>query len=136
MPRWKTTENILIPNKDGEHFEEDWMNYNSIYQYLPPHPLWVENRLIRLEDVDLWEVIVEWSGLSGVYAAWCPYAQYFIVTDRWTVVAEFWGAEGEKKLQEYLSYKNIPFSVNKIWVENEDFENYITPTTSNKLIFP
>ena len=133
MPRWKTTENILIPNKDGEYFDENWMNYDSIYQYIPLNPPWEENRLIKFEDVDLWEVIVEWSGLSGVYAAWSPYAHYFIVTDNWKIVGEYWGIDGEKKLQNYLIENNISFSLNKIWVDDEEFISY-TKNTQNKII--
>ena len=133
MPRWKTTENILIPNKDGEYFDENWMNYDSIYQYIPLKTPWEENRLIKFEDVDLWEVIVEWSGLSGVYAAWSPYAHYFIVTDNWKIVGEYWGIDGEKKLQNYLIENNIRFSLNKIWVDDEEFISY-TKNTQNKII--
>jgi len=135
MPRWKTTENILVPQKDGEYFIEDWMNYDSLSQYLPPSPIWLENRPIKFEDVDLWEVIVEWTGLSGVYAAWAPYAHYFIVTDEWKIIDEFWGIQGELKLQQYLKSINIPFSLSKIWVDEENVQLY-TKETSNKLIIP
>jgi hypothetical protein len=135
MPRWKTTDQILNPSRDGEVFDENWMNYNSIYQYLPPKPEWKENRAIRFEDVDIWEVVAEWTGLSGVYAAWCPYSHYFIVTDHWKIIKEFWGIQGEKDLQKYLTKINVPFSTNKIWVEEDVVQHYIKPT-ENKLIIP
>ena len=135
MPRFKSTEQILKPSKDGEIFDENWMNYDSIHQYIPPNPLWQENRPIKFEDVDIWEVVAEWTGLSGVYAAWCPYAHYFVVTDHWRIIKEFWGLDGEKKLQEYLSQNNIPFSLSKIWIEDEGFVTY-TSSTANKLIIP
>lgn len=135
MPRWKATEQILNLSKDGEVFDENWMNYDSIYQYMPPHPEWKEERPIKFEDVDIWEVIFEWSGLSGVYAAWCPYAHYFIVTDRWTIIKEFWGIQGEKDLQKYLTEIGVPFSTNKIWVDEDVVQHYVNPT-ENKLIIP
>lgn len=135
MPRWKTTENILYLNKQGEYFDENWMNYDSIYQYLPPNPPWNENRLIKFEDVDIWEVIAEWSGLSGIYAAWSPYAHYFVVMNYWKIVAEFWGIEGEKQLHKHMKENNIPFSLNKIWVNEEEIPNY-TKSTNNRLILP
>ena len=135
MPRWKTTQNILNIRDDGEHFDENWMNYDSIHQYLPPSPLWMEKRLIKFEDVDIWEVLFEWSGLSGIYAAWCPYSHYFIVVDRWKIVAEYHGIDGEKQLQKYLTDNNIPFSLNEIWVDDDNFEFY-TKQTNNKLILP
>ena len=135
MPRFKSTEQLLKLSKDGEIFNENWMNYDSIHQYIPPNPLWQENRPIKFEDVDIWEVVAEWSGLSGVYAAWCPYAHYFVVTDHWRIIKEFWGLDGEEKLQKYLSQNNIPFSLSKIWIEDEDFVTY-TSSTENKLIIP
>ena len=135
MPRWKSTEQILNLSKDGEVFDENWMNYDSIYQYLPPNPEWKENRPIKFEDVDIWEVLFEWAGLSGVYAAWCPYSHYFVVTDHWTIVKEFWGIQGEKDLQKYLAEIGVSFSTNKIWVDEDVVQHYINPT-ENKLIIP
>ena len=41
MPRWKTTKNILVDNQ--EYFDETWMNYDSITQYMPPNPKWFGN---------------------------------------------------------------------------------------------
>jgi hypothetical protein len=135
MPRWKSTEQILSLSKDGEVFDENWMNYDSIYQYMPINPEWKEHRPIRFEDVDIWEVIVELSGPIGVYAAWCPYSHYFVVTNRWTIVKEFWGIQGEKDLKKYLTEINVPFSTNKIWVDEDVVQHYINPT-ENKLIIP
>jgi hypothetical protein len=135
MPRWKTTEQILNLSKDGEFFDENWMNHDSIYQYLPPNPQWNENRPIKFEDVDIWEVLFESGGFSGIYAAWCPYAHYFIVTHDWTIVKEFWGIQGEKDLQKYLTQIGVPFSTNKIWVDEDVVQHYINPT-ENKLIIP
>ena len=135
MPRWKTTENILHLSKDGEFFDENWMNYTSIDQYMPPNPPWEQKRLIKFEDVDLWEVIWERGGPLGIYAAWCPYAPYFVVLNKWSVVAEFWGIEGEKLLHKYMIENDIPISLNKIWVEEDNISSY-TNNTDNKLIFP
>jgi hypothetical protein len=87
MPRWKTTENILHLNKDGEFFDENWMNYDRIWQYAPEPVPWDGDRPIRFEDVDLWEVITEMSGPVGVYGAYQPYAEYYVITSGWKVVA-------------------------------------------------
>jgi len=107
MPRWKTTQNLLSVQYDGEHFDENWMDRNTLY--LPPNSPWISDRPIRFEDVDLWEVICEWSGLCGVYAAWCPYAEYYIVMDRWKIVAEFEGYMANERLEQYLIEHNIVY---------------------------
>lgn len=107
MPRWKTTPNVL---KDyEEYFDENWMNYDKISQYIPPSPAWGESRPMRVEDVDLWEVITEMSGPVGVYAAWCPYGELYIVTNRGSIVQEFSGWKANERLEQYLIANSIPF---------------------------
>lgn len=101
-----------MPDRDGEYFDENWMNYNKISQYAPPIIPWDAPRPIKFEDVDLWEVVTEESngnGLIGVYAAYMPWAEYYIVTHRWTVVAEFEGWKANKRLEEFLIKHNIPY---------------------------
>ena len=107
MPRWKTTKNILVDNQ--EYFDENWMNYNNINQYAPPNPKWNSNRPITIEDVDLWEVITEMSGLIGVYAAWCPYDELYVVTNNNKIVAEFSGIDANKRLEQYLIKNKIHY---------------------------
>jgi hypothetical protein len=109
MFRWKTTENILHLSKDGEYFDENWMNYDRIWQYAPKEIPWDGDRPIRFEDVDLWEVITEVSGPVGVYAAYMPYAEYYVVTSGWKVVAEFDGPDANKRLEFFLNKNNIPY---------------------------
>lgn len=109
MPRWKATEQILHLSKDGEYFDENWMNYDRIWQYAPPIIEWAEDRPMRVEDVDLWEVITEMSGPVGVYAAYMPYGELYIVTNGWRIVAEFSGWNANKRLEDYLQANNIPY---------------------------
>lgn len=109
MPRWKTTQNILALKNDGEYFDENWMNYDRISQYAPKMIPWDSPRPIRFEDVDLWEVITEMSGPIGVYAAYMPYAEYYVVTNGWRVVAEFEGWKANERLERYLIENNIPY---------------------------
>lgn len=109
MPRWKATEQILDPSKDGEFFDENWMNYKRISQYAPPIVEWNSERPMRIEDVDLWEVIAEQSGPVGVYAAYMPFGELYVVTSGWRVIAEFAGWNANNRLEEYLIANNIPY---------------------------
>lgn len=113
MPRWKVTEQILNLSKDGEFFDENWMNYDRIWQYAPEPIPWDAPRPIRFEDVDLWEVISEASGPIGVYAAYQPYAEYYVVTKNWRVVAEFEGFMANERLEQYLIAHNIHYPQTK-----------------------
>ena len=107
MPRWKTTQNILVDN--SEYFDESWMNYDKISQYAPPIIPWSKKRKIKFEEVELWEVITEMTGPVGVYAAYMPYAEYYIVTNRGTIVSEFSGWNANKRLEDFLIQNNIPY---------------------------
>lgn len=110
MPRWKTTQNLLSVKNDGEFYDDNWMNYDRIWQYMPEPIPWDGNREIRFEDVDIWEVILEESGPLGVYAAWQPYAEYYVVMRHWTIVEEFVGYMANERLEQYLIAHNIQYS--------------------------
>ena len=110
MPRWKATEQIINLHRDGEVFDENWMNYDSIFQYMPEPTKWTENRPPRVDEVDIWEVITETSGPVGVYAAWQPYAELYVVTNRWSIVQEFSGWNANARLEEYLKKYKIPYA--------------------------
>ena len=109
MPRWKTTEQITNLSKDGEFFDENWMNYDRIWQYAPEPTPWDGTRPIRFEDVYLWEVISEMSGPIGVYASYLPYAEYYVVTKNWRVCQEFEGWMANERLEQFLIQNNIHY---------------------------
>lgn len=112
MPRWKTTEQIINPLKNEEYFDENWMNYSRLYQYCPKPIFWNGSRLIRFEDIDVWEIISEssdHSGITGVYAAWIPYAEYYIVVKNWNIIAEFEEPQANNKLEKFLIKNKIHY---------------------------
>lgn len=85
------------------------MNYNKINQYAPPSPKWVMSREMKVEDVDIWEILVEIGGPVGVYAAWCPYGEMYMVVDRGTIKETFSGWNANKRLENYLIQQRIPY---------------------------
>lgn len=113
MPRWKTTNNIFIDS--GEFFEENWLDYDKV-QYPKTIP-WDNKRTMSIEDVDIWEVITEMSHGTGVFAAWLPYAEYYIVVQNFSLVAEFYGENANRNLEEFLI-------INKIYYPRRNVENY------------
>lgn len=109
MPRWKATEQILHLSKDGEIFDPDWMNYDRIFQYMPDPTPWTAARPPRVDEIDVWEVITEMTGPVGVYAAWQPHAELYVVTRGWRIVAEFSGWNANGRLEQYLIQNSIPY---------------------------
>ena len=136
MPFFKTTQNVLHDNL--EYFDENWMDSNSLV--LPPSPRWDYSRELKIEDVDIWEVLWMAGGGYGVYAAWCPYAEFYLVTmpkrnpslddlkqanfSSPKDIETFYGPGCQKKLIEHLRKNNIPYSLNEVWVEPEDMWLY------------
>lgn len=105
MPIFKTTNDILKTFKE-ELFDEN--NNNYPFLTLPPSPEWDGKREMRIEDVDVWEVIIEVGGGTGLYAAWCPYDKFFMFRYR-TEIDTFYGDEGEKMLESKLKSLNIAY---------------------------
>lgn len=105
MARWKTTQNILTDLQ--EVFEENWMDRDTI-QTPPTYP-WPEKRPPRVEEIDIWEVITEGGGGLGVYAAWCPYAELYIVTLGKSIIEEFSGWQANARLEAWLQERNIHY---------------------------
>lgn len=95
---------------------------------LPPSPKWDYSRELQIEDVDIWEVLFEQGGGTGVYAAWCPYAEFYMLRvnldGRNPQIETFYGAGAQKRLIEKLNLYKIPYSINKIWVEPEEVYLY------------
>jgi hypothetical protein len=122
VPIFRTTYNILKDPSQGDIFDENWMNFNTIQT--PPKTNWDYAREMQIEDVDIWEVISEASRGIGVYAAWSPYAEFYMVTNGLEDIVTFYGAGAQKNLKKYLNEKNIRYQENKIWVDKEEMWLY------------
>jgi hypothetical protein len=76
MPQFKSTKNIFGDFGD-EVWNRNWADSDKVM--LPPNPDWSYDRVLQLEEVDIWEVIIEQGGAVALYAAWMPYAEYYLV---------------------------------------------------------
>ena len=98
----------MFENND-ELFSEEVAKENGIY--LPETWDWNEPSQIAVDDVVIWECLFERSGLSGIYAAWAPYEEFYIVTDRRAVVKEFFGPSAKELVDKYCVANSIPVPV-------------------------
>lgn len=87
MPRFKSTYNILIDNK--EVYDENW--FDTPFLQLPPNPKWDNKRQLQVEDIDIWEVISEMSGPTGIYASWMPYAEFYMIVLNGKIDSTYYG---------------------------------------------
>jgi hypothetical protein len=141
MPRFKTTDNIL--NNVTEYFDINWMDSNKII--LPTKENWDYKRELKLEDIDLWEVIAE-KNHAGIYAAWSPYAEFYLIvygnnpsfvlrasdielgkakaTDQYKIYETVYGKNSQKKVKEKAIEMGIVLFDVPIWIDNNDMWLY------------
>lgn len=92
MPRFKTTDMIL--KGIDEYFDENWMD--TPFLQLPDHDSWDYSRELQIEDIDLWEIITEKSGMTGIYAAWLPYAEFYMITVNRQIDSTYYGVGSDE----------------------------------------
>jgi hypothetical protein len=105
MPLFKTNQDIfktyLEESYDSNMYDKPWVD-------LPPNPLWDYSRELQIEDVDIWEVITEIGGGTGVYASWMPYAEFYMIRNK-HVVETFYGKFIQPQVRKRLDELNIPY---------------------------
>ena len=114
--RFLTTKDLMNGSTE-ELFDPNWMNSKTpVY---PPNPLWDNSRPLSIEDVDIWEAIVDGGFSYGLYAAWCPYAEFYlvIIDGKWST---FYGPGAQKALKKYIAPYNFPISDKEFWVEDSE----------------
>lgn len=133
MPQFKSTYNILKKQDEDEVFNPNWMDSDKLI--LPPTKKWDYKRDLKIEDIDIWEVLYEASGGIGVYAAWTPYAEFYMMTTGWKplqpnqiindrFIETFYGQGAQKKVYARSQELNIPLSFVTTWVDPEDIWLY------------
>jgi hypothetical protein len=100
------------------------MDTNKVYT--PPTKMWDYKRELRIEDIDIWEVLYEQGGGIGVYAAWEPYAEFYLVRTGWLEelagrgIEIFYGENSQDKVFKRCKELNIPLTINKLWIDPND----------------
>lgn len=139
MAVYKTTYNILTRPWEDELFNQNM--FDTDVPYVPPTKEWTYEREMQIEDIDIWEVLYESAGGVGVYAAWLPYAEFYMITtgvkpkpaddhivryQNWCEknIELFYGPGAQHKVFSRAKELNISLEVHKSWVEEEDLWLY------------
>lgn len=127
MPFFKTTENIFKTPDQDELYDPNLFD-SSVIQY-PFQEYWDYKREMKIEDVDIWEQIYFESGGTGLYAAWSPYAEFYMITKNihWgesSDIETFYGKLAWKKAYIRARQLGMPIFLTKKWVEPEDMWLY------------
>jgi len=148
MPFFKTTYNILKKVDEDEAFDPRWMQSDKLI--VPPKIDWDYGRELKIEDVDLWEVLYEGSYGIGLYASYMPYAEFYLLTTSfnynnaariinntcyWDKHFEtYYGPGAQDQVIKRCKEVGIPYNLHQVWVDDEDMWLYQKDLESNKKI--
>ena len=105
MPLFKSTQDIF---KGGEEVYNS-NDYNSMFLKLPPNPQWDDSRPLQVQDVDIWEVLTEMSGPTGIYASWCPYSDFYMIVLNNKIDSTYYGEDSDIYAAKRAEELNIPY---------------------------
>ena len=142
MPFFKSTYNILKRPDEDEVFDPNWMDSDTLK--LPKNKEWDYGRQMYIEDVDIWEVLYEQGGGIGVYAAWLPYGEFYMITTGWRplrvdqvindrIIETFYGPGANDQVRLRAAEMGIYLPSTNVWVDPEDMWLYQSPE-SDKII--
>jgi hypothetical protein len=139
MPIFKSTYNIIKKSDEDEVFNENWMDSDTLI--LPPKTDWDYQREMQIEDVNIWEVIVDRGGQWGLYAAWDPYAEFYMITTGWVpktindrVIETYYGPNSQSTVYKRATELGIPLQIQQVWVDDTDMWLYSNTAPSDKKI--
>jgi len=139
MPTFRTTHGIFKEPWKDELFDINLMDSDTLK--LLPRKNWDYKREMKIEDVDIWEEIHLQSGGTGLYAAWLPYAEFYMIIKNiyWSRdgldVETFYGPSAGQKAYRRALELGMPIFLNDMWVEEEDMWLY-TEQENKKIILP
>ena len=147
MPQFKSTYNILVKPDEDEVFENRWQDSDKII--LPPNPEWDYSRELQITDIDIWEVLAESGSGLGVYAAWCPHAEFYMVTtgiDNSVItyngptpyarkhIETFYGLDAQRKVFNRANDLGLKLQVYDKWIESDQIQQIASKLQSKKSI--
>ena len=120
MPQFRTTYNILTKVDEDELFNPNWMDSDKII--LPPKKDWEYARELQIEDISVWEIIYQQGGGIGLYAAWDPFAEFYMITLPYfkeipNSIETYYGNKASDRAYKRACELGMLVNLNKIWVD-------------------
>lgn len=140
MSTFKTSKDIFIEPWNSEIYNEN--DFDKPFASFPPSQPWDYKRELKVEDIDIWEEIYFAGGGSGLYAAWMPYAEFYMITINihWIghgSIETFYGPGSSDMAYKRCIELGFPIFLNKIWIPEDDMWLYDKKEeNNNKIIIP
>jgi len=96
-----------------------------------PQAHWHYLRQPAIEEIKIWEEIFYQPGNFGIYGAWEPYAEFYIIVydlfiDDISTVETFYGVNASKELKNRTNKLGIDLPMFDVWVDKHN--TWLTPT--------
>jgi hypothetical protein len=116
MTVFKTTQEIL--NNPWQEYPED----SAIPNIIPEKLEWHDIRNMNIDDVAIWEQIYYCPGDIGIYAAWNPFGELYMITYNLYIetdygIETFYGPTAASEVRDRANALGINLELNKIWVD-------------------
>lgn len=100
-----------------------WDYAASRYIAAPLTEDWHDERKITIDDVNIWEVIYSQPGNIGIYSAYCPYAEFYIIIYELFLhteygVVSYYGPDAERDVWRKAAELGIQLPINRVWADN------------------
>jgi len=117
MTIFKTTLEILDTPWEFQHLD------SAIPAIVPDKIEWHGIRDMKINDVEIWEQIYYQGGNIGIYAAWNPYGELYMITYNLYLDTEFgyelfYGPDAASQVKDIVKQLGIDLEVQKIWVDD------------------
>jgi hypothetical protein len=110
MPVFKTTDQLL-----STHWPE---NTETPIENHPRKYDWLKNRSPKFSDIDVWEQVYSEPGNIGIYAAWSPFVEVYVIVH---YLFDKDQIEWYTDLSDIISRTEklgIELPVNRVWIPN------------------
>lgn len=104
-------------------------NSTDLTGYKSSEIVWDYDNPINLEDVNLWEELYFQMGNVGIYAAYDPYVEFYIIVYNLFAnlecgIEKFYGFGANKQVWERAKKLGIDLPVETVWVSKKEFPLY------------
>lgn len=125
MSIFKTTTEILNRDWDTQVTKPSYYTWET----LPLQKHWISNEELEFDKVEVWEEIYYQIGSFGIYAAWSPNAELYVIvhsfyTKKLKGIEIFYGPTAGKEVKDRAEKLGVNLPVNKIWVDHSSIHNY------------
>jgi hypothetical protein len=112
----------------NEILNNQWVDNTTTCTTPPITEYWHNLREPSIADVSIWEVIYHQPGNIGIYSAYCPYTEFYIIVYELFLntdcgIVSYYGPDAARDVWKTAENLNIKLPITQIWTNNINLEN-------------